>query len=181
MTLSLLDPRVLLGLLVSSLLLVGVTFWFAYERGGDDVKAAFTAQALVQANKALADSQKAAARAAQAAQDHDNREAQVIHDTRTILKTVTIPPDTDPFVPVWFVRLHDRAASRWAGGDPYPGKSDGDPSDVRLSQAVAMLATNYEGCEVNRSRLLDIEALHPVMPRQPAPVPQSMLDRLNPF
>lgn len=182
MTLSLFDPRVLLGLVVAFLISNSVTGGLLYFRGRDDMKAFYTTQELANANKALARTKGTQDRATQAAQDHNNHETQVIHDTRTILKTVTIPPDSDPFVPVWFVRLHDRSASRWAGGDPYPGKSDGEPSDVRLSQAIAMLAANYEGCEVNRSRITDIIAIKPVMPAVPTVAPErGLLDRINPF
>lgn len=179
-----LSPTAILGTagawLASVLLAAGVSGWLFYQRGHDDMRNAVTEQALAATTAELKKTEAKVNRAAAAGADHDKRETQVIHDTRTILKTVTIPPDSDPYVPVWFVRLHDRSASRWAGGDPYPGKSDGDPSDVRLSQAVAMLAANYESCEVNRGRLTDIIDLKPVMPAQPEAPPRDFLDRINP-
>ncbi len=182
------NPWVILGVAGTWLVSLALCSWLFYARGVDDNENAHTKMTLVATAKALTDSKTRQNDGAQAAQEHDEHEDE-IQRLYALLRSrpgaVPIPPATDPFVPVWFVRMHDRAASGDAGGDPYPGKSDANPSDVRLSQALAMLISNYEGCQINRSRLADIIALKPVLPAvAPPPAPThnpDLFHRLNPF
>lgn len=141
---------------------------------------AFTEQQLTIANANLKASQQNQDRAAKAGEAHEIN-VQTVHDTtREIVRTVTIPPDRDPYLPVGFVRLFDRSASRSINGDPYPGKSDGDPSDVRVSEAAALLsresgwADKYYAC---RQQVADIIALNPVLPTS-RPNKPSLIDRI---
>jgi hypothetical protein len=179
------NPWIILGFVGFLLLSVGGASWLAYDRGRDDMRNAQTETALASTKQALTNSQKRQGDGATAAKEHDDHEQAILdafRHIRTGPAAVVIRPDTDPFVPVWFVRMHDRAASGYPSGDPYPGKSDADASDIRLSQALAMLVTNYEGCQVNRSRLLDVIHLEPVLPAlPPATEKPSLLERINPF
>lgn len=181
-----LNPYVMLGTAGAWLLSLAVCGWLMYARGHDDMRNAFTEQALTTANRNLADSQKQQNRQAAIGASHDKNQTQINIDTSAIARTLNqllakLPAGSDPFVPVWFVRMHDRAASRWTDADPYPGKSDGDPSDVRLSQALAMLTANYGKCETNRVQLRDTIDLKPVLPNEIVPPKKSLLDNINPF
>lgn len=181
------NPYVILGTAGAWLASIILCGWLMYARGHDDMRNAQTETALASTKQALSNSQKRQGDGATAAKEHDDHEQAILdafRHIRTGPSAVVIRPDTDPFVPVWFVRMHDRAASGYPGGDPYPGKSDADPSEIRLSQALAMLVTNYEGCQVNRSRLLDVIHLEPVLPALPPPTEapkRAFLDRINPF
>lgn len=169
-----------IAILIWLLTLGGSGLWM-YEHGKFIQKAEYTDQQLTQANANLKSSEAQAKTASAAGADHETK-VQVVHDTtRTIVQTVQIPADADPFLPVGFVRLFDRSASRDISADPYPGKSDGDPSDVRVSEAATLLAkdwaNNYYTCQ---RQISDIVALHPVLP--PAPEAEhSLIERLNPF
>jgi hypothetical protein len=179
------NPWIILGFVGFLLLSVGGASWLAYDRGRDDMRNAQTEQALATTKKALTDSTKRQGDGQQAAKEHDDHEQAILdafRHIRTGPAAVVIRPDTDPFVPVWAVRLFDRSASGNPSGDPYPGKSDADPSDVKLSEAIAMLSINFEGCQVNRSRLIDIIHLEPILPAlPPATEKPSLLERINPF
>lgn len=180
MPLSLLNPWVILSLVGFFLLSTVGAGALAYMRGRDDMKAVYTTQELSKANKALVDAQKNNETANAAGAQHETQ-VQIIRERgRDIIRTVTIPPDADPRMPVWFVRLWDRFASRTVAGDPYPGKSDGDPSDVRLSEARTVLgqwADEYYAC---RQQVIDTSKLKPVLPR-PVEEPRTFLHRLSPF
>lgn len=178
-----LNPWVIIGMIVFFLVSIGGTGYLAYERGNDDAIAAVTTQQLAKANQALKDVAANTAIAHKADETH-TAGVQVVHDTtHEILRTVTLPPDADPYLPVGFVRLFDRAASRDPTADPYPGKSDGEPSDVRVSQAQTLLVTDWADKYYTCKRQVDdTRDLNPVLP-QPVPVPatKTLLDRLNPF
>ena len=180
MPLSLLNPWVILSLVGFFLVSTVGTGALMYMRGKDDMKAVYTEQELGKANKALVVAQKNNAIANAAGAQHETQ-VQVIRERgRDIIRTVTIPPDADPFMPVWFVRLWDRFASRSLTGDAYPGKPDGDPSDVRLSEARTMLgqwADQYYAC---RQQVIDASKLKPVLPR-PVEEPRGFFSKLNPF
>lgn len=150
------NPWVILGALVFFLVSIGGASFFAYERGRDDDKAAYTAQQLNNANANIADMKRRDAESAKAGESHD-AQIQTVHDTtREIIRTVTIPAGADPFLPVGFVRLFDRSASRSIGADSYPGKSDGSASNVRVSQAATLLVSNFDKCEQNRAQLANL-------------------------
>jgi hypothetical protein len=182
------NPYVILAVVAFFIISMGTEGILAYNRGKDDMKAAYTSQQLDIANKNLKLAQTQTAVAAAAGVQHDDHVTKVNVDTSAIARQMqgflaNLPHDqnSDPFVPVWFVRMHDRAAGRQVTADPYPGQSDSAPSDVRLSEAVAMLNTNYGKCEVNRKTIDDIIALKPVLPDPVAPPSQSFLNRINPF
>lgn len=174
------NPYVILGVVafyIASVLGVG---GLMYMRGRDDMKAAYTAQQLAQANTTIEGMKHKQAVSDTAGEVHDQHTNTVRETTREIVKTVTIPADADPFLPVGFVRLFDRAASRNIGADPYPGKSDGDPSDVRVSEAGSLLAgTDFARCEENRVQLSDLIA-YLKADRAPEKMP-GWLDNINPF
>lgn len=165
--------------LLAALLFGGGTGFWGYEHGIAIQEARQTKTELAQANANIADMKHKDEVAAKAGEQHD-AQIQTVHDTtREIVRTVTIPAASDPFLPVGFVRMFDRAASRQLGADPYPGKSDGDASDVRVSEAANLLAANFGECEANRVQLSDLIA-YIKSDRAPEAKP-SWLDNLNPF
>lgn len=162
---------------LASLVLCG---WLMYARGHDDMRNAYTEQQLTQANTNLRNSQKNQDRADQAGFEHEQK-VQVVHDTtREIVRTVSVPADADPYVPVWFVRLWDRLAGRSLDGDAYPGKSESAASDVRLSEVKPVLAKWADDFYACRQQVADIVALKPVLPA-PKAESKTVFDRLNPF
>lgn len=178
------NPYVILGTACAWLLSLVAVGWLLYARGHDDMRNAYTEQQLTEANRNLDLAKISNNVAAQAGEDHDQK-TQVVHDTtREIYHTVTVPAASNPYLPVWFVRLLDRTAGRTATADPYPGKSDGDPSDVTLSEAGRMLAgtdgwsDKYYAC---RQQVIDTATLKPILPPQTASEKPSLLERINPF
>ena len=180
MPLSLLNPWVILGLVAFFLLSTAGTGTLMYIRGKDDQVAYQNTIELTKANKALVDAGKNNQIANKAGQEHETQ-VQIIHDRgRDIIRTVQIPPDADLLLPVWFVRLFDRLASRSLTADAYPGKPDSDPSDVRLSEARTLLgrwADDYYAC---RQQVIDTGKLKPVLPPPPQDE-RTFLERINPF
>lgn len=152
------NPWVILGVVLFFLASISGASLLAYSRGKDDMKAAYTTQELAGANKKIAAMEAEGREADKAGGQHDGKKTEVRNETRIIERTVTITPDSDPYMPVWFVRLFDRAAGRNIGSDPYPGKSDGERSDVRLSEVKSVLVRNFEACELNRVQLDDFSA-----------------------
>lgn len=180
------NPYVLLGGLVGVILLVLGCSWLAYHRGADDQRNAQTEQQLSIANLNLKDAQDQNNKVAKAGEVHDVHNTQVTVDNSAIARQIAalvakLPAGGDPYVPVWFVRMFDRSASRWKDGDPYPGKPDNDPSDVRLSEALTMLAANYGKCEANRVQLKDVIDLKPVLPHSAPEDKPGFFDKINPF
>lgn len=156
----------------------GATFW-GYETGISVQEARQTKTELDQANDNIEAMKADNIKAAKAGEQHDAN-VQTVHDTtREIIRTVTIPAASDPYLPVGFVRMFDRAASRDKRADPYPGKSDGDPSDVRVSEAGNLLTSNFGDCEANRVQLSDLID-YVRSDRAPEKKP-TWLERNNPF
>lgn len=180
MSLSLLNPWVILGLVAAFLLSNASTGTLLYIRGKDDQIAYQNTVELKKANKALADAGKNQKIADAAGVQHE-KEVQIIHERgRDIIHTVNIPPDADPFVPVWFVRLFDRLASRSLTADAYPGQPENNTSDIRLSEVRIVLgqwADKYYTCQ---KQIIDINQLNPVLPPPPEEKPD-FLHRINPF
>lgn len=174
------NPYVILGTAGAWLLSLALCGWLMYARGHDDMRNAYTEQQLTQANRNLANAGKNNG-IAHAADTNHQQEVQIIHDKgRDIYHSVIVPPDADPLLPVWFVRLFDRFASRSITGDPYPGQSDSAASDVRLSEARTMLgrwADDYYTC---RQQVIDTGKLNPVLPAPPEDK-RNIFDKLNPF
>lgn len=176
------NPYLILGVVLAFLLSNATVGYLMYERGKDDMKAAYTEQQLEQANKNLKDATTNNKIANDAGLDHEGK-VQTIHDQTTIIHdTVHIPASADVFLPVGFVRMFDRAASRNPAADPYPGKSDGDPSDVKVSEAQSLLNDNwadqYYAC---RQQVIDTAKLNPVLPAPPDAKQSGLFDHLNPF
>lgn len=182
-----LNQYAIIGMAAFYLLSIGGASFLSYERGHDDMRNAQTEQKLADTSAELTRTKARQKDGTTAAKEHDSHEDE-IRRLYGLLRSgpgaVHISPDSDPLVPVWAVRMHDRAASGWISGDPYPGKSDSDASDVRLSQVLAMCTANYERHEINRSRLTDIIRLEPVLPALPPATEEakpSFLSNLNPF
>lgn len=126
------------------------------------------ADALAQA-KALASALAAQAKAAEAANGEARAHALASRDNDEQIKTVIegVPAyvsqksDTGCVIPWGAVRLLDAAAS---GADPdfarahvAPGQPDGAPSDVKLSEAVALLAADLGIARDNADQLTHLE------------------------
>tara|TARA_R110000868_G_scaffold92457_1_gene256589 strand:- start:186 stop:722 length:537 start_codon:yes stop_codon:yes gene_type:complete len=177
---SLLNPWVILSLVGFFLVSTVGTGALMYMRGKDDMKAVYTEQELGKANKALVAAHKNNAIGKKAGDDHEQQKVVIHEKTREIYRSVTIPPDADPLLPVWFVRLLNRASSRNTADDPYPGQPDSDPSTIRLSEAGRMLSDGWaDKYYVCRKQIEDIGKLNPVLP--PPPPSTSFFDKLNPF
>lgn len=177
---SLLNPWVILSLVGLFLLSNATTGTLLYIRGKDDQIAYQTKIELGKANKALADAQKNNDIGKKAGDDHEQQKVVIREKTREIYRSVTIPPDADPLLPVWFVRLLNRASSRNTADDPYPGQPDSDPSTIRLSEAGRMLSDGWaDKYYVCRKQIEDIGKLNPILP--PPPPSTSFFDKLNPF
>lgn len=174
------NPYVILGGLVGWLASLALCGWLMYNRGHDDMRNSYTEQQLTQANRNLVDAGKNNKIADDAGQKHET-EVKIIHDKgQDIIHSIIVPPDADPLVPVWFVRLFDRFASRDVTADAYPGKSDSEPSDVRMSEVRIVLrgwADSYYTC---KKQVDDTRELNPVLPPPPQEK-KSLIDQLNPF
>jgi hypothetical protein len=167
-----------IALLVTLLLSGGTAFW-GYEHGLAIQEARQTKAELVQERQERKDDATNIAKAQQVGGHFEEQKPQIIHEVQTRTQTITIPPDADPFVPVWFVRMFDRLASADSGADTYPGQSAGDPSRTRLSGVKPVLegwVTKYETC---RKQIVAIGELKPVLPKPPEE--DGVLDKLNPF
>lgn len=177
-----LNPWVILGVVGVFILSIGGASWLAYDRGRDDMKAAYTEQQLAKANAQIRETVTNTGIQHKADTDHQVG-VQVVHDTtREIIHTVTLPAAADPFLPVGFVRLFDRAASRDAAADPYPGKSDAEPSDVRVSQAASLLVGDWaDKYYICKKQVDDTRSLNPVLPQPPAEIHKSFWERISPF
>jgi hypothetical protein len=126
-----------------------------WRDGAADVR---FAQAAVKTVRSQAVSSQAIAVADQRTQDR------VRTVTRTLIEKVPtyVSATTDAHYPLpWgFVRLHDAAAvgddlSATAAG---PSGPDDAPSDVRTSEAAAIVAANYGACHADQSRLAELQA-----------------------
>lgn len=180
-----LNPWVILGSLVVVLGLV-TGAWFLGDNHGTFVeRAAQTAQQLSNANKTIGDIKAENKLSAKAGEEHDVHSTQVTVDTSAIGRALRdalakIPPSADPLVPIWFVRMFDRAASRYVGADPLPGQSDGDTSTVRLSVVGSVLTTDFGRAETCRVQLTDLIAYaKDANAKREKIEPKSLLDRLG--
>ena len=167
-----------IALLVTLLLSGGAGFW-GYEHGIAIQEARQTKAELIQERQERRDDAANIAKAQQAGGQFEEAKPQIIREVQTRTQTITIPPDADPFVPVWFVRMFDRLASADPGADTYPGEPAGGPSRTHLSGIKPVLeqwVTSWETC---RAQLRTARELKPVMPK--APEERSFFDKLNPF
>lgn len=175
-----LNPWVLLafvGVLFASNAATGTLL---YMRGRDDTVAAYTKQELREANAKLSAKAVNDKKADDAGVKHEKDKEDIHVVTRTIRESVVVPPDRDPFVPVWFVRLLDRAAVRSATADPAPSQSAGDPSDVRLSEVGDVLTSQADDYYQCRKQVENIVSLEPVLPAPPEQK-EGFFGRINPF
>lgn len=173
------NPYAILGAAGVWLLSIVVAGWLMYARGRDDMRNAYTEQRLSQANADIAGMKAQQVKSDKAGEKHDANVQGIHETTREIIRTVQIPAASDPYLPVGFVRLFDRAAGRSIGADPYPGKSDGDASDVRVSEAASLLVGNFDACEANRVQLADL--IDYLKSDRATPPRMSFLDQINPF
>lgn len=167
-----------IALLVTLLLSGGAGFW-GYEHGIAIQEARQTKAELIQERQERKDDAANIAKAQQAGGHFEEQKPQIIREVQTRTQTVTIPPDADPFVPVWFVRMFDRLASADSGADTYPGEPAGNPSRTRLSGTKPVLeawVSKYETC---RKQISAIGELKPVLPK--VPEDRTIFDRINPF
>lgn len=173
-----------ISLLVALAMCAGA--WFMGDNHGTFVeRAAQTQQALANANATIKAKDAEIKSGDKSAEDHDRNNTQVNVDTSAIGRALQnalakLPPSADPFMPVWWVRNHDRSASRYVGADLYPGKPDDAASDVRMSEAAALLKTDYAICETNRTQLADLIArIKEANAAREKIEPKSLLDRLG--
>lgn len=174
------NPWVILGA-VGFLLLSVTGAWFLGDSHGTFVeRAAQTAANLEQAKRDLADHKKNDQIADKAGKDFEDAKPQIRERIIERTNTVQVPPDADPHMPVWFVRLWDRLATGDAASDAYPGQSPSAASDVRLSEVREKLTAWVEKYELAGRQIDGARELKPVLPKVEEP-PQSLIDRINPF
>lgn len=158
----------------------GIGGWMLYTRGKDDQKNWQTQQDLLQAQRDLKEAQDLTKKANQAGKDFEDAKPQIATQVRWRTNTIVVPPDADPLLPIWFVRMFDRLASEDPSADPYPGEPAGGSSRTRLSGARPVLeswVTKYETC---RTAIKQIRELEPVLPLPPQDE-RGFLNKLNPF
>lgn len=176
MPLSLTNPWVILSLLA----ILAVCCVGTYVRGKDDMAAWYTKQELAQAKLDLKNGQKNTGIADAASDKFEQQKPQIVERVRERTREIIIPPDADPFVPVWFVRMSHRLSRDEPLVDPYPGESDAALSRTRLSGTRQMLTGWAEKYETCRRAVDAVRELKPVLP--PPPVEEkSFLEKLNPF
>lgn len=170
-------PLIKMGLILT---FISVVSWLSYARGRDDNENYHNKVTLAATQKELRDAQRNDNIADHAGKEHA-QSVQVVHDTtREIVRTVTVPADADPFMPVWFVRLWDRLATQSPSADPYPGKLENASSDTRLSEVKSMLAAWEDKYYVCQKQVDDTNELNPVLPSPPEE-DKGIFHNLNPF
>jgi hypothetical protein len=87
--------------------------------------------------------------------DEEQQKPQIVYRDVYHEIQVRLPADADSFVTCGFVRLHDHAASGNSDTSSIcAGKPDHTPSDVKLSEVVAMFNDNYNNvCKANAAEL----------------------------
>lgn len=160
--------------------------WFLGSSHGTFVeRAAQTEHQLANANTTIKKMGEENKHSDKAGENHAEHATQVTVDTSAIGRALAaslakLPPSADPLVPAWFVRVFDRAASRFVGADPLPGKPDGDASTVRLSDVGTVLTTNFGKAEACRVQLTDLVVYaKEANARREKIEPQGLLDRLG--
>lgn len=164
--------------LLVALLMSGGAGFYGYEHGQAIQEARDTKAALTEARQDLADHKANDKIADDAGKKFEDVKPQIVTQVQYRDHDIVIPPDSDPFVPVWFVRMFDDIASVQPPADPYPGQPDGSPSGVRLSETRPVLkgwATKYETC---RKAIDGIRELNPVLPTPPHEE-KSLIDKLG--
>src|SRR5690348_9014114 len=105
------NPYIILGAVAFWLATVGGASFFSYERGKDDQAAYQTKVDLAQAQKDLADHKKNDVIANNAGRKFEDAKPRVVTQVQYRDHNIIIPPDADPFVPIWFVRMFNDIAS----------------------------------------------------------------------
>lgn len=175
------NPWVILGAGVAWLASLALCGWLFYARGHDDMRNAYTEARAAQLEKDLSDHKKNDLIADKAGKKFEDAKPKIITQVQYRDRNINIPPDSDPFVPVWFVRMFNDIASVEPPSDSYPGQPDSAPSRTRLSGTRAVLkawAIKYETC---RAQIDGIRELNAVLPSPAPPEKPSFLDRINPF
>lgn len=173
-------PVIAFPIALASMLAVtgGVSTW-TYYHGKFVAGAEQTEANLVQARKDFKVTLDLAKRANDAGQKFEEQKPLITERILERTKTIVIPADADPFVPVWFVRMFNDLASIESPDDPYPGQSDGAPSRTRLSGTRPVLTAWVAKYETCRSQIDAIRELNPVLPLPKAE--PGLFDKLNPF
>lgn len=175
-----LNPYVMLGAAGAWLLSIAVTGWLMYARGHDDMRNAQTEANFAQAQRDLADHKENDKIADTAGKKFEDAKPQIVTQVQYRDRNIIIPPDADPFVPVWFVRMFNDIASVEPPPDPYPGQSDSSPSRTRLSGTRAVLkawAIKYETCRKQVDSIRELKAVLPTPPQEES----GFFEKLNPF
>lgn len=165
--LSLFNPWVLLGIGGALIASNTATHFLSYASGKDDQIAYQTTADLAQARLDLKTAEELAKKGDEAGRKFEDAKPQIVREVRERTREIVIPPDADPFVPVWFVRMFDRLASGDPTADTYPGQSDSAASRTRLSGTRPVLegwVSKYETC---RAQIVAIGELKPVLPQPP--------------
>lgn len=162
-----LNPYVIGGSIIAFVLYTGGVGYLSYSRGKDDQANYQLKVDLAQARKDLKAGQKNTNIANTAGANFEAQKPIILTQVRERVEWKDIPPDADPFLPVWFVRMQHNLASNEPQRDPYPGEPDGALSTTRLSRAREVLtswAVQYETC---RKAVDSIRELKPVLPAPP--------------
>lgn len=173
-----LNPYAILGVVGFFLVSVGGAWWLGDNHGTFVERAAQTQANLDQARRDLADHKKNDLIADKAGKDFEDAKPKIVTQVQFRDRNIVIPPDADPFVPVWFVRMFNDIASVEPPADAYPGQSDSAPSRTRLSGTRAVLkawAIKYETCRAQVDGTRELNAVLPIPPAEK----QSLLERMG--
>lgn len=173
-----LNPWAILGTAAAWLASLVLCGWLMYARGHDDMRNAYTVQQLDTANQRLADAGKNNKIADDAGKKFEDEKPKIVTQIQWRTREIVIPPDADPLMPVWFVRMWDRVASGSSAADPYPGLDAGAASDVRLSEVRTVLERWAGKYETAQLQIDSIRKLKPVLPPPTEEPTPSLFERI---
>lgn len=178
MPLSIFNPWVIGGAALALMLVAGGAYFYGRGDGRDLCQAEHSLAALKQAEEARRIENDAAKRVRDAEAKAAKATAQIRIVTQTIIRKVPIhvTPEIDrryPW-PIGAQRVHDAAALGIAvSAVPLPaGKSDADPSDIKPSEALGVIASNYGSCRETREQLIGLQDAYTqalIILREPTP------------
>lgn len=158
--LTLLNPWVLLGLLITLLGSNGFSYYEGHKLGVASQVAVEQSAAFKQQHTTIVYQQAQAQVNNNAAGNNANQQAgnQVVYKTIHDSVDHYIEPTMDSFVPCGLVRLHDAAASGGADTSTIcPGQPNDAASDVKMSAFGEMLVDNYGAFNTNAIQLKNLE------------------------
>lgn len=165
--------------LVAMLVVTGGVSTWTYYHGKFVAGAEQTEANLIQARKDFKVTLDLAKKANDAGQKFEEQKPLITERILERTKTIVIPADADPFVPVWFVRMFDRLASGDASADTYSGEPAGAPSRTRLSGTKPVLekwVAKYEACQLQVDSIRELNPMLPLPKAEPG-----FFDKVNPF